>query len=330
MTEQVLSDDEKNALLDGVSSGAVPVHSADGPQYADVSPFVIGPRARIVSNSFPRLDSMNSQLATRLAGSAAELLQVDVDITPRTIRQQPFADFCEQWPARCLAVTFKAPPLVGEALVVIDSELVSPLVEAFFGGNSPESLACNEAAHSPGALSIVHLFVRELLAAISEVWTPLRELKPERGVTRVGLELLEVVAPADSVIASEFEVTLGENSDQRAAFSIVWPASTVMPLRPALEGKRRDRDVAEDQRWERVLRRRLADVVVGLNSNVGNARMTLGELVRLVPGDVIGIDTPRVATLLVQGVPLIEGRFGVQAGRNAVETVTWLEPQNSI
>ena len=57
--------------------------------------------------------------------------------------------------------------------------------------------------------------------------------------------------------------------------------------------------------------------------------MTLGDLVNLTPGDVIGIDTPRVATVFAHGVPLIEGRFGVQAGRNAVEAVAWLEPQNS-
>ncbi|MCB1845473.1 MAG: hypothetical protein KDI09_21065, partial [Halioglobus sp.] len=166
MTEQVLSDDEKNALLDGVSSGAVEVHSADGPQYAAVKPFVIGPRARIVSNSFPRLESINAQLASRLADSVSAMLQVEVDITPRAIRQRSFADFCEDGPARCLAIGFTAAPLTGEALVLIDSELVSPLVEAFFGGNSPESLACNEAAHSPGALSIVHLFVRELLLTV--------------------------------------------------------------------------------------------------------------------------------------------------------------------
>lgn len=329
MTEQVLSDDEKNALLEGVSSGAIEVQSADGPQYKTVKPYVIGPRARIVSNSFPRLESMNEQFASRLAESTAGLLQVEVDISARAIRQQVFADYSELWPARCVVVGFTAAPLPGEALIVFDSELVSPLVEAFFGGNSPESEASTDTAHSAGALSILQLLVREIFTAMHAVWLPLRDLKTERAETRIGLDLVESIAPAESIIASEFEVTIGEGNEQRASFSVVWPVNTVASLRPALEGKRRDRDHAEDQRWEKVLRRRMIDVIVDLSSNVGHARMTLGELVNLAPGDVIGIDTPRVATVLAHGVPLIEGRFGVQAGRNAVEAVAWLESQNS-
>jgi flagellar motor switch protein FliM len=329
MSEQVLSDDEKNALLDGVSSGAVEVQSADGPQYASVKPYVIGPRARIVSNSFPRLDSMNGLLASQVAGSVAALLQAEVEITAGAIRKTVFADYSELWPARSLCIGFSAAPLTGQGLIVMDSVLVGPLVEAFFGGNCPEAVASTDTAHSPGARSIVHLFARELLGTLREVWLPLRELKVERTSTHAGLDLVEAIGAGDAVIASEFEVAIGEESVQRGAFSIVWPASTVAPLRAALEGKPRDRNAAEDQRWEQALRRRLADVVVDLSSNVGHASMTLGDLVKLTPGDVIGIDTPRVATVLAHGIPLIEGRFGVQAGRNAVEAVAWLSLQNS-
>ncbi len=329
MSEQVLSDDEKNALLDGVSSGAVEVQSADGPQYAMVKPFVIGPRARIVSNSFPRLDSMNAQLAAKVSDNVTALLQAEVEISAGAIRQQVFADYCELWPARSLAIGFSAAPLTGDGMLVMDSVLVGPLVEAFFSGNCPEAVASTDTAHSSGALSIAHLFSREVLSVLRDVWLPLRELGVERTSTQVGLELVESIAPGDTVIASEFEVSIGEESVQRAAFSIVWNATTVAPLRAALEGKPRDRNVAEDQRWEKALRRRFADVVVDLSSNVGHARMNLGDLVKLAPGDVIGIDTPRVATVLAHGIPLLEGRFGVQAGRNAVEAVAWLEPQNS-
>lgn len=326
MTDPVLTDDEKNALLDGVSSGAVEVHSAEGPQYATVNEFVIGPRARLKSNSFPRLDNMNQQLASRLADDCSALLQAEVEITSGAIRQQVFADFCELWPSRCVVAGFTAAPLPGQALIAIDSVLIAPLVEAFFGGNCPEASAHTESAHSPGAMSIVQLFVAEALAAVRDVWAPLKELAPERVTTQVGLDLIETIGEGDNVIVCEFEVIFAGESEQRGAFSIVWPQATVAPLRAALEGKPRDRNAAEDARWGKALKKRTADVVVDLSSNVGQARMTLGQLIDLKPGDVIGIDTPRVATVMAHGVALLEGRFGVQAGRNAVEAVGWLEP----
>ncbi len=322
---QVLSDDEKNALLAGVESGAVEVRSAGGPTYADVRPYVIGPRARLVSNSLPRLEKINEQLATRLTSSCADLLAADVEVTASGIRIQSFGDFRDSWPSRSVSVAFTAAPLPGQPLVVVDPVLVGPLVEAFFGGTSPESAAHNDVAHSAGSLGTVQLFVGEVLDATRELWAPLRKIAPDRAATHPFLDLVESVEAADRVVVCEFELTLGEDAAQRGSFGVVWPETTLAPVRPALEGRRQDRDAAEDARWGSVLRHRLPDVVVPLSSQVGRARMTLGQVVALKPGDVIGIDTPRVATLLAAGVPLLEGRFGVQAGRNAVETVSWLE-----
>ena len=75
----------------------------------------------------------------------------------------------------------------------------------------------------------------------------------------------------------------------------------------------------------------LADVAVNLSTNVGYADMTLRDLISLEPGDIIDINNPSVATILVQDVALLEGRFGVHAGQNAVETTRWLHPdQNDI
>ena len=53
MTDPVLTDDEKGALLEGMSSGEVEVHSNRGPTYASVTDFEIGPRSRITTNSYP-------------------------------------------------------------------------------------------------------------------------------------------------------------------------------------------------------------------------------------------------------------------------------------
>jgi flagellar motor switch protein FliM len=136
--------------------------------------------------------------------------------------------------------------------------------------------------------------------------------------------LIEAIGEADSVIASDFEVTI---ANQRGSFSVIWPESMIAALVPALQGKRPERDLAADARFEKALRRRLADVPVALTSDVGHAALTLGALVKLAPGDLVPIESPRLAIVMAQGVRLLQGRFGVQAGRNAIETIGWLQPQ---
>jgi len=322
--DPVLTDDEKSALLEGVESGAVEVQAAGGSRYANVRPFVIGPRARLTSNSLPRLEKINEQVAGRLAAGCEALLQADVRVEATSLARQSFADFRELWPARSVGIAFTAAPLPGRALVVVDPVLIGPLVESFFGGGSPESTAHNEAAHSAGSLSTVQLFAGELLSAIGETMKPVREIAPQRAATHVGLDTIDGIADADAVVACEFEVELGGAEPQRGSFSVVWPEAVLAPLRSALEGRPKDADAAAEARWAKAWRERLPEVVVSLSTRVGHARMTLGELVNLKPGDVIGIDTPRVARLLAGNIELLEGRFGVQAGRNAIETLGWI------
>lgn len=327
--EPVLTDDEKNALLDGVASGEIEVQSAHGPHYASVTPYVVAARAKLRSNSMPRLDSINEQLAKKLAESSSNLLQAEIECVSRPTRIKPFGDFCESWPARSVAIPFTASPLDGKGLIVIDSVLIGPLVETFFGGNSPESVAHNEAAHSPGSLSIVQLFATESLGILRDVFEPIKALSPKKENLKVGLDMVDAIAAGDRVIICEFEVTINEDSADRGTFCFVWAEASLAPLRAALSGDARERDPAEDSRWHKILRQRLPEVIVALDSTIGNVRMSLGDVMRLQAGDVIGIDAPRIATVIAKGIPLIEGRFGVQSGRNAIETVTWLEPHNA-
>ena len=115
-------------------------------------------------------------------------------------------------------------------------------------------------------------------------------------------------------------------SEQQCSFRILLPIDMVQPLLPIFSGQKGDRDPAEDARWAQVIRRRVADSIISLTSNVGHAKMTIGEIVNLAPGDVIRIEDPRKATVMASNVSLIHGRLGVLRGQNAVETIEWIEP----
>ena len=94
---------------------------------------------------------------------------------------------------------------------------------------------------------------------------------------------------------------------------------------PQLGQQKRERDAAEDTRWQHSLRGRVIDAVVNVASHVGRTQMTLKDVAELAPGDVIMITNPQRGTVHAQRVPVLEGRFGVHDGRYAVETRRWLE-----
>ncbi|MGH8195676.1 MAG: flagellar motor switch protein FliM [Woeseiaceae bacterium] len=323
MAEQILTDDEKNALLDGVSSGAVQVQANGGPQYASVRPFDLRPSSRIVSNSFPRLQAVNRLFAERLATRVEALLQHDLEISVAGIEVRTWTEYAAHWVKPCVAAVFTASPLSGRALVVLQADVVSHLVESFFGSEIGVGAATVGSSFTPGELSVANRFCDVVLATVRDSWQPLLQLKPERIATEVDLERVDIARDADSVIGSSFELSVAEH---QGAFHVLWPRAMVESLLPSFDGQTAERDKAEDARWEKAIRARLLDSPMRITTCIGHARHSLGSLVALSPGDVIPIESPRLATILAGALPLIKGRFGVHEGRNAVEATHWLHP----
>ena len=322
MSDPVLTDDEKDALLDGMSSGEIEVHSTRGPTYAAVTPFEIGPRSRIKTNSYPRLQSLNRQFAGRMSKQAEALLNVDSTVSLISTTTCTYNEACENGGGLSLIVEFLPKPLDGSAFVTLTANAVGDLVETFFGGQSNEPTDHEPEFFTPGETSVATLFGEALLAVIAEVWAPLENFTPEVAGTHLSSGVIDSVDGGDPVICCEFGL---EFSDKRQEFRILWPVTTVASLLPVFEGQKRDRNAAEDTRWQRSLRSRVTDSIVKISSDVGHTRMTLRAVADLVPGDVIKIGDPREGTVSARNVPVMKGRFGVHDGRYAVEATRWLE-----
>lgn len=326
MTEQVLTDEEKNALLDGVASGAVEVQTTGGQKYADVRSYGIRSGARIRSNSYPHLQILNQQVAERLAKEIAKNLHCEIAVVAEDISHTSFGQFCNTFESAPAVIPFAAPPLPGRALAVIDSATIGQLVEGFFGGANNDPQASSVVAFTPGEISVCRLFGNSVLAAVSDVWKSLVAFKPEPSSPVIGLELTDAVEERDAVIATRFNVGFSEGN---GAFDLVWPVEMVRSLLPSFEGKKRERDPAADARWEKAIRARLTDALVSLDVTVGQVSKQLGELTKLKPGDVIEIGNPQFAFMSAGDVSVLQGRFGVHAGRNAFETTAWVDPDST-
>ena len=321
MTDPVLTDDEKGALLEGMSSGEVEVHSNKGPTYAEVKPFEIGPRSRINTNSYPRLQSLNRQFAGRMSKQVELLLNADSPVTFVGTTNCTYSDACEQDEGLSLVVEFAPKPLDGPALIILNASTVGNLVEIFYGGQGNDPARHEPEFFTPGEMSVATLFGEAVLSVIAEVWAPLAKFAPEMTGTHLSSGVIDGVDAGDSVISSEFTMTLAE---KQQVFYILWPFSTVASLLPVFEGQKRDRDAVNDARWERSLRSRVTDSIVRISSAVGQTRMTLGAVADLAPGDVITIGNPQRGTVSARNVPILTGRFGVHDGRYAMEAINWL------
>lgn len=324
--DKILTDEEKDALVEGVQSGEIEVQSSSGPTYASVTPFRIPARAHIIKNGYPRLRLLNQQAAERIARDVEQLLQNDVTVNASELIVNSYGRICEGLPELVAAIVFEASPLQGNGVITLESSMVRLLVDTFFGGDGADSDIYPANSFTTGELSVSNLFASIVLTAIRDSWAPLQEIVAERVATEVSIDLIDIVTESDPVICTEFEISL---SDRQCLFHVMFPTEMLQPLLPIFDGQKGDRDPVDDARWAKAIERRVVESRVNLTSNVFLPEMTLGQLVELAPGDVIDIEPPQRATLMAKNVQLIDGRLGVHRGQNAVEAIEWVDPMQA-
>jgi flagellar motor switch protein FliM len=74
-----------------------------------------------------------------------------------------------------------------------------------------------------------------------------------------------------------------------------------------------------DERWARLLTKQVQVAEVDLVANLGSAPVTLGQIVNMKVGDVISLDIPEAVIAEVDGIPVLECKYGIQNGQYALK-----------
>lgn len=321
MTDPIITEDEKEALLEGMSSGAIEVQSSGGPSYASVTDFVIAPRCRIQTNSFPRLQSLNRQFAARMSKQVEVFLNTESDVDFVHVARLLYSEVAESESELSLIIEFSAEPLQGSAFLHLNASAVEMLVETFYGGDGNETRQQAADFFTPGEVNVATLFCKSVLATIADVWQPLEVLTLTVKGAHLSSGVIDTIDAADEVVSSNFSVQIG---DTRQEFILTWPVRTVAQFLPVLEGQKRERDLAEDARWAKSIRKHLVPASVEIASGVGRTTMTLRAVAELSAGDVIPISNPEQTIVTSNRIAILKGRFGIHDGRYAIETTGWL------
>jgi flagellar motor switch protein FliM len=122
----------------------------------------------------------------------------------------------------------------------------------------------------------------------------------------------------EPIMALRFTVEFGE---QTGRIDWLLPESLLAPIREMLASDDGNQHSRKHEAWAPALGAALQDAEIETRAIFAQAKISLGELVRLAPGDIIPIDAPEHAILLAGDVPLYHGRFGVSQGRNALKII---------
>jgi len=317
-TQDVLSQDEIDALLHGVDGGDVETESDEEVSDGVARSFDFNSQDRIVRGRLPTLEMINERFARNIRVSLFNLLRRQAEIAVGGVQMLKFAEYIHSLYVPTSLNMVKIDPLRGTALFVIDPKLVFILVDNFFGGEGRFYNKIEGREFTPTEQRIISMLLTQIFEDLQDAWNPVKHLEFQYQSSEVNPHLANIVSPTEVVVVSTFRIDLeGGGGD----FHVTIPYSMIEPIRDLLDAGVQSDVTDVDARWITSLRDEIFEAEVEVVSELVNADMSLSQINNLKVGDIIPFDMPDKVTLESEEIPLFRGSVGVSRGNAAVKVM---------
>lgn len=319
MVQDLLSQDEIDALLHGVDDGDVETESDVEP--GGISNYDLTNQDRIVRGRMPTLEMINERFARYTRISLFNLLRKTADVGVGGIQVLKYGEYMHTLfvPTSLNLVKFK--PLRGAGLVVLDAKLVFKLVDNFFGGMGRHA-KIEGREFTPTELRVVQMVLAQTFIDMHEAWKAIMPLEFELINSEVNPSLANIVSPSEVVVVSKFHIDLdGGGGD----LHITMPYSMIEPIREVLDsGTQSDRGES-DERWVKALKEDIMSATVDLECDIAKRNISLRDIMELSEGDIIPVDFPPEHVVTANGVPMFRASLGSSRGNMAYKIDTLID-----
>lgn len=315
--EKILTKAEIEALLNAVFDGRIEpekeLSKAEGSAVAydlfnaDANKGSI-PNLDIVYDSFIRYNRVN--LSNRLRKS--------VEIKKVGARSYKFDDFLQTLPTPVCVAIFKIEPLKGAALISFDSTLVMSLVDSLLGGTGIAKVPLAGRMFTAIELRLMEKIVADVLLDLEKAWAPLYQSHMTLLRMEMNPRLISIVPPEYQIVTMSLKLQIDDVSGN-VLFAI--PYMTIDPIKDKLKAGMQFDLMAIDPQWSSRLSTELLEAPMEATVEMGNASISLRELLDLAAGDTIMLDKTSSSDMLVkvEGVPKYFGIPGILHGNKAVQ-----------
>ena len=213
---------------------------------------------------------------------------------------------------------FKIEPLKGAALISFDNTLVLSLIDSLLGGTGSAKVPIANRMFTSIELRLMEKIVLDVLQDFEKAWAPLCYTHMTLLRMETNPRLLNIVPPEYQIVTTTLKFQIDDISGNMM-FAV--PYMTIDPIRDKLKTGMQFDLMAVDPLWSFRLSSEIMEAPMETTVEMGNALITLRELLDLAPGDTIMLDKACSSEMLVkvEGVPKYFGIPGIRHGNKAIQ-----------
>ncbi len=315
-TNDLLSQEEIDALLTGIGTGDVETEAGEVPDESENTLYDFTSQDRIVRGRMPALEMVNERFARNFRVSLFNLLRRNAEISVQGVQMIKFAEYMHTLYVPTSLNMVRIEPLRGSALFVLSPKLVFILVDNYFGGDGRYHAKIEGRDFTPMEQRIIGSTLDIVFSDLQKAWAPLLPIRFDLQRSEMNPQFANVVSASEVVVVNSFHVELDGGGGE---LHIMMPYSMLEPIRELLDAHLQGERGEVDQRWNKALRDEVFGAKVEVVSQLTEIDLTLGEVLSLKEGDVLPFDMSDHVILNAEGMPTYRCQYGAANGNKALQ-----------
>lgn len=303
---EFLSQDEVDSLLKGVNGEADEAKDQQA-DAGEVRPYNLASQERIVRGRMPTMEIINERFARLFRIGLFNFIRRTPEISVGPVRVLKFGEFIRNLHVPTNLNLIQAKPLRGNGLFIFDPNLIFLIVDNMFGGDGRFHMRVEGREFTQTEQRIIQKLLEVVFETYGKSWETVYPVNFEYIRSEMNPQFANIATPNEVVIVTSFDIELGGNG---GAFHVCMPYSMLEPVKDLLYSSMQGEHLAVDKRWLQLLSRQVQSANIELIATLGSANLTVEQVLKMHSGDVIPLDVDENITASVDGVPMMECKYG--------------------
>lgn len=265
------------------------------------------------------LQLVNETFARQFALVLSTTLHASCHVTVSSVNQLTCEEYLRKVPNPSLLAVLSFDPLPGAGVFQVPMGIVMSVVDRLLGG--PGGAIQPSRALSDIEVALVRRLLQRIVHELTYAFDSLTPVHPEVGGLESDPQFLQMAAPSEPVIVSDFNVRIG---DQQATSTLCLPFATLQPALDELTDGQMPYRFDTDVKAAKAVEKQLYAVPVEVSVAFREVTITSRELLALAVGDVLPLRHPVAQPLSVRadGVQVAAAVPGSHGPRLACQVVS--------
>ncbi len=333
MNQQILSQDEVDALLQGITGESQKLEQEEV-ETGGVRDYNLASQERIVRGRMPTMEIISERFARNVRIGIFNFIRKSPEISIGPIKVQKYSAFLREIVVPTNFNIVSVRPLRGSGLIVCDPTLVFSVIDALFGGSGKFHTRIEGRDFSPTEQRIITRLVEVITGEYRRAWHGIYPLDLEYQRSEMQPQFANIATPSEIIVSTSFTLEIG---DTTGTIHFCIPYSTLEPIRDVLYSSIQGDSNEPDRRWVNLLKQQIQSADVDLVAELATAPATVEQLLAFKPGDFIELDLQPSIQANVAGVPILQCHYGTSNGRYALKVdqlltssdLSWLGAPNA-